>query len=207
MVSYVPDVLKCFIQSLIPRCSNAKDVKIAAIGQALIQLARPNTILCPLLLALAVETHHKSGSEFVMELLHAFGFGSSIAKVREFEKSLYSHDPSSRTSGLQEISGIPLYSADNADVLQSTIDGKNTLHMMGIGRYYTFAPPPPQIKLYIRYTYSFHECFSYGMFFLPNVFLTECFSHRIIEEAYLHQRLLIGCFDFPNFDHVTSAAS
>ena len=30
------------------------------------------------------------------------------------------------------MTGIPLYSADNADILQSTIDGRNTLHMMGI---------------------------------------------------------------------------
>ena len=28
--------------------------------------------------------------------------------------------------------GLPLYSADNADILQATLDGKNTLHMMGI---------------------------------------------------------------------------
>ena len=38
MVSYVPDVLKCFIRSLIPRRSNPKDIKIAAIGQALTSL-------------------------------------------------------------------------------------------------------------------------------------------------------------------------
>ena len=30
--------------------------------------------------------------------------------------------------------GLPLYSADNANILQATLDGKNTLHMMGIIR-------------------------------------------------------------------------
>lgn len=46
-----------------------KNVKVSAIGQSLIQIARPSTILC------------KCGSEFVVELLHAFGFGSSIMKA------------------------------------------------------------------------------------------------------------------------------
>ena len=33
-----------------------------------------------------------------------------------------------------ELLGLPLYLADNADILQATLDGKNTLHMMGIIR-------------------------------------------------------------------------
>ena len=47
------------------------DMTLAAIGQSIIQLARPNTILCPLQITLGVEVHHKTGSEFVVELLRS----------------------------------------------------------------------------------------------------------------------------------------
>ena len=110
-------------------------MKIAAIGQALIKLARPNTILCPLLLAFAAEMHNKSGgSEFVVQLLHTIGFGPSIEKVRELEKSLCFHDSSPSIVDFVELLGLPLCLADNADILHATLDGKNTLHMMSIIR-------------------------------------------------------------------------
>ena len=89
MLPFVPETLQFSICSLCPPRSKPKDVKIAAIGQALIKLARPNTILCPLLLAFAAEMHNKSGgSEFAVQLLHSMGFGSNIEKVRKLEKSL-----------------------------------------------------------------------------------------------------------------------
>ena len=135
MLSFVPETLHFFFRSLCPPQSKPKDVKIAAIGQALIKLARPNTILCLLLLAFAAEIHHKSGgSEFVVQLLHSMGFGSSIEKVGELEKSLCFHGSSPSIVEFNELWGLPLYSADNADILQATLDGKNTVHMMGIIR-------------------------------------------------------------------------
>ena len=128
MLSFVPETLQFVIQSLCPPRSKPKDVKIAAIGQVLIKLARPNTILCPMLLAFAAEVHHKSGgSEFVVQLLHSMGFGSNIEKVHELEKSLCFRDSSPSIVDFNELLGLPLYSADNADILQATIDGKKTL--------------------------------------------------------------------------------
>ena len=133
MLSFVPGTLQFFTSSLCPPQLKPKDVKIAAIGQVLIKLPRPNTTLCPLLLAFAAEMHHKSGgSETVVQLLHSIGFGSSIEKVRELEKSLCFHDSSSSIVDFNELLGLLLYSADNADILQAILDGKNTLHMMGI---------------------------------------------------------------------------
>ena len=46
MLFFVPETLQFFICSLCAPRSKPKDVKIAAIGQALIKFARPNTILC-----------------------------------------------------------------------------------------------------------------------------------------------------------------
>ena len=133
MLSLVLETLQFFICLLCSPRSKPKDVTITAISQALIKLARPNTILCLLLLVFAAEMHHKSGcSEFVVQLLHSMSFGSSIEKVRELEKFLCFHDSLPSIVDFSELLGLPLYSADNADILQATLDGKNTLHMMGI---------------------------------------------------------------------------
>ena len=35
-------------------------------------------------------------------------------------------------SGYSKLYEVPLYAADNADVNNRTLDGKNTLHMMGM---------------------------------------------------------------------------
>ena len=100
-------------------------MKIAAISQALIKLVRPNTIVCPLLLEFAAEIHHKSGdSESVVQLLHSIDFDSSIEKVPKLEKSLCFNDSSPSIVDFNELLDLPLYSADNTDILQATLDGK-----------------------------------------------------------------------------------
>lgn len=47
MLSYIPESLQYFIQNLFSKRSKIKDVKVAASGQPLIQIARPNTVFCP----------------------------------------------------------------------------------------------------------------------------------------------------------------
>ena len=131
-LSLLPESLLLLLKYISPSKSTTKDIKYAAIGQSLIQLARPHSIICPLQVALGVELHHKTGSEFMVQVLHKFGFSSSIKEVRTLEKSLCDHDPFEQT--LHNIKGNPLYSADNADVNIRTIDGKNTSHVMGMIR-------------------------------------------------------------------------
>ena len=47
MLSYILESLQYFIQNLFSNRSKIKDVKVAASGQPLIQIARPNTVFCP----------------------------------------------------------------------------------------------------------------------------------------------------------------
>ena len=47
MLSFIPESLQYFIQNLFSNRSKIKDVKVAASGQSLIQIARPNTVFCP----------------------------------------------------------------------------------------------------------------------------------------------------------------
>ena len=56
----------------------------------------------------------------------------ALKKVCEIEKSLCFHDSSPYLVDFNELLDLPLYSADNADILQATLDGKSTLQMMGI---------------------------------------------------------------------------
>ena len=58
MLSFVPDGLQLFLNRLLPRRSAPNCVIIGALGQALIKLARPNTLESPLLIALASKMHH-----------------------------------------------------------------------------------------------------------------------------------------------------
>ena len=98
--------------------------------KGLIQIARPNTILFPLLLAVVSEIHHKCESELVVTPCFRVWFQDH--EGAEFGRSWYCHGSSSQISNLHEISDIPLYPADNPDILQSTINGRNTLLMMEI---------------------------------------------------------------------------
>ena len=62
-------------------------MKISAIGQALIQAARPRTVLTPLQLWLAVQMHHHFQSKYLIESLHALGFSASYKEVLKFERN------------------------------------------------------------------------------------------------------------------------
>ena len=57
-----------------------------------------------------------------------------LDSAREFEVSLCFHESSSRETPVDEVAGIPLHAADKADIIQATIDGKNTIHIMSVAR-------------------------------------------------------------------------
>lgn len=128
-LAMLPESLLQLLEAFTPRRSKNKDITLVyvTLGQALVQLARPNTIVAPLQLALGAEVHHKTGSKFVVEMLHKMGLCKSHAQVTEFARDLIFHD----MSGYSKLHEVPLYAADNADVNNRTLDGKNTLHMMG----------------------------------------------------------------------------
>ena len=60
-MSMLPESLLQLLEGFTPRRSKNKDITLvyATLGQALIQLARPNTIVAPLQLAPGAEAHHK----------------------------------------------------------------------------------------------------------------------------------------------------
>ncbi|CAG2250499.1 unnamed protein product [Mytilus edulis] len=62
-------------------------VKIASIGQAVMQASRPRALITPLQLGLGVHVHHNFASRFLVSTLNSLGFCSSYYEVQKFESS------------------------------------------------------------------------------------------------------------------------
>ena len=63
------------------------DLKLASVGQAIMQAARLRVLLAPLQFGLAVEMHDQFGSRFLIDTLNKHGLSSSYLKVQKFERS------------------------------------------------------------------------------------------------------------------------
>ena len=61
MLSYVPNSLEVFLKSSVPARNTSKDKHYAGIGQSIIQMIRPRSILCPLQVILGAEGHRRTG--------------------------------------------------------------------------------------------------------------------------------------------------
>ena len=125
---YLPKSVKLMLQLLV----SGKDVtlKICSLGQALVQAARPRSIIAPLQLGLGIQMHHQFGSKFLNNTLHVLGFSCPYPEVKTFEKN----------AAKQLGTDLPAYKdgkfvqyiADNTDHNISTLDGNGTFHGMGI---------------------------------------------------------------------------
>ncbi len=123
-------------------------MKIASIGQAIMQASRPRVLLAPLQFGLGVQMHHHFGSRFLIDALHCHGFCCSYNEVQQFERNAaLSHNtdiPNYRSEFVQ-------YAADNVDHNSRTLDGHNTFHGMGMIVAITpenqCAKPIPRVKV------------------------------------------------------------
>ena len=105
-------------------------MRIASIGQAIMQAVRPKAIIGPLQIGLGVQMHKQFGSRFLIDSLHSHGFCSSYSEVQKFERSAAYHQRT-EIKGINNDSFIQ-HIADNVDHNIRTIDGLNTFHGMGI---------------------------------------------------------------------------
>ena len=127
-LKFIPDILKSFLELLFV----GKDIKLklASVGQAIVQAVRPRVILAPLQLGLGVQMHHHFSSKFLIDSLNSHGFCASYKTVQKYERS-------AAVAQGTEIPGYTpghfvQYSADNVDHNLRTLDGTGTFHGMGI---------------------------------------------------------------------------
>ena len=127
-LSYVPQGLQLFLKKIFVEKNPER--KVASIGQAIIQAARPRVLIAPLQIGVDVQMHHHFGSKFLVDSLNSHGFSSSYSEVKRFEKS---------AADCLEKDVYPLvagqfsqFVADNVDHNTRTLDGMNTFHGMGM---------------------------------------------------------------------------
>ena len=72
--------LKVFLNRILT--GKQVDVKMASLGQALMQAARPRVLTLPLQIGLGVQLHHHFASRFLIETLYRMGFCSSYDELK-----------------------------------------------------------------------------------------------------------------------------
>ena len=82
---YLPESLRVALRSIFSE-KNA-EVKIASIGQAIIQAARPRIMIAPLQIGLGVQLHHHFASKFLIDTLYSMGFCVSYPELQKYESS------------------------------------------------------------------------------------------------------------------------
>ena len=130
-LNYIPGTLHTLLDLLL--VGQNKPRKVASIGQALIQAARPRAVLAPLQVGLGVQAHHLHRSKLIVETLSAMGFCSSYKEVLRFEKNAaccVAPDMLGLSADTEDTS--VLFAGDNVDHDIITIDGKGTFHGMGM---------------------------------------------------------------------------
>ena len=129
-LDYLPTSLRSLLCQLIPVKDNG--LIVAAIGQSVVQSARPRTLLAPLQIGLAVQLHHMFGSRFLVTTLNKLGFCASYAEVQKMELNAAA-TVQGTPSACQPVDGQCLqYVADNVDHNIATLDGNGTFQGMGI---------------------------------------------------------------------------
>ena len=127
-ISFLPDSLVLMLKTMFP--SKDGQVKVASLGQAVMQATRPRTILAPLQVGLGVQLHHDFASKFLIDSLCKHRFCCSYSEVTKFV----------RNAAVNQGTDIPgftpghfgQYVADNVDHNVRTIDGMDTFHGMGM---------------------------------------------------------------------------
>ncbi|VDI00550.1 Hypothetical predicted protein [Mytilus galloprovincialis] len=127
-LQYVPESLSYLLETMF--AEKDSKMKIASIGQAIIQASRPRVLIAPLQIGLGIQLHHNFASRFLVSTLNSLGFCSSYQEIQKFESS------AALTQGVDipgEIcNSFIQFVADNVDHNVRTLDGNNTFHGMGI---------------------------------------------------------------------------
>lgn len=130
-LEFVPASLRIFLSKMIT--SVRAPTLIASLGQAIMQAARPRSLLAPLQFGLALQMNHHFASRYLNDTLYSHGFASSYDTVQNFRRAA-AVSPNSNVDLLTggTFGSCVQFVGDNVDHNQITIDGHNTLHAMGI---------------------------------------------------------------------------
>ena len=126
-IDFLPPFLRLFMELLI-----APSLKQASLGQCLLKVMKPNSVIPPLLFGLEVETNHAIGSKTLLIELAKLGYSISYDEIKRYKQSLMKNESTSIATAVTEFTQ---FVANNVDHNVCTLDGKGTLHGMGIIAY------------------------------------------------------------------------
>ena len=86
-IDYIPKTLQVLLKTMFT--GKNIDVKLASIGQSVMQAIRPRVLLPPLQLGLGIQMHHHFASRFLIDTLYAHGFTCSYGEVMKYERSAW----------------------------------------------------------------------------------------------------------------------
>ena len=128
-IRYVPSTLRLLLSQMFS--GKETELKVAAVGQSIIQAVRPRAVIAPMQLGLSFLLQQHYRSRYLIDTLHKIGFCSSYKEALRFERCAAALNGCDLETLLTPNSKLKC-SADNVDDLTRTLDGKNTFHGMGI---------------------------------------------------------------------------
>ena len=120
---FIPPLLKLFMQLLV-----TNSVKHVAISNAVVQAARPRSVISPILFGVGVQMDHAYGSKWLIDELARLGFSVSSAEVYRFKQSVMRSDVITPCCGFNFTQWV----GDNVDHNVASLDGRGSFHGMGV---------------------------------------------------------------------------
>ena len=108
------------------------ELKIASLGQAIIQAVRPRSILCPLQIGLGIQVHRLFASRNIIDILNKMGISSRYKEVLKYEANAARLVGKERAQSTSHLNGSVQFVADNVDHNTITLTGHGTFHGMGM---------------------------------------------------------------------------
>ena len=125
-LEWIPRKLQLFMQYI---CKNT--LKKSSFGQALVSATHPRSCVPPILFGLGVDVDHVFGSRWLIDQLLKLGFCVSMDEVTRYKQSVIEND-NYDIEDSELVESFTQWSADNVDHNVRTLDGKGSLHGMGI---------------------------------------------------------------------------
>ena len=126
-IEWLPQHLRMFLKAIIKY-----PLKQASIGQAIVNATRPRSSIPPILFGLGIEMDHVFGSKWLLNELFQLGFCISPTEVTKYKQAVVKWESIDDVIKTYFPGSFTQWSADNIDHNIRSLDGKNTLHAMGI---------------------------------------------------------------------------
>jgi len=126
-INWIPKLLRSFLEVLIK-----SPLKLASIGQAITHAVRPRSTIPPIQFGTAVELDHMFGSKWLLTELSRLGFTASPDEVLLYKQAVVVNEDETDLLKYTLSGSFGQWSADNVDHNVKTLDGKGSLHGMGI---------------------------------------------------------------------------